>query len=85
VPATVVFFDPDRDLALLRVPTLDLQPLRLAPAASNGQPAAVVGYPGGGRELVVGAQVSGAQVVAEVTAQGSDIYPRGGRCGRSTC
>jgi S1-C subfamily serine protease len=72
VPATVVFFDPDRDLALLRVPTLDLQPLRLAPAAGNGQPAALVGYPGGGRELVVGAQV-----VAEVTAHGSDIYAKG--------
>ena len=69
MPVTVVFFDPDRDLALLRVPTLDLQPLRLAPAAGNGQPAAVVGFPGGGRELVVGAQVA-----AEVTARGSDIY-----------
>ena len=69
MPVTVVFFDPDRDLALLRVPTLDLQPLRLALAAGNGQPAAVVGYPGGGRELVVGAQVA-----AEVTARGSDIY-----------
>jgi len=69
VPATVVFFDPRRDLALLRAPTLDLQPLRLAPAASNGQPAAVIGYPGGGQELVIGAQV-----MSEVTAQGSDIY-----------
>lgn len=69
VPATVVFFDPRRDLALLRAPTLDLQPLPLAPAASNGQPAAVIGYPSGGHELVIGAQV-----MSEVTAQGSDIY-----------
>ena len=72
VPATVVFFDPRRDLALLRAPTLDLQPLRLAPAASNGQPAAVIGYPGGGHELVIGAQV-----MSEVTADGSDIYAQG--------
>jgi S1-C subfamily serine protease len=69
IPATVVFFDPRRDLALLRAPTLDLQPLRLAPGASNGQPAAVIGYPGGGHELVIGAQV-----MSEVTAEGSDIY-----------
>jgi S1-C subfamily serine protease len=51
---------------------LDLPTLRLAPAASNGQAAAVIGYPDGGHELVVGAQV-----VAEVTAQGSDIYAKG--------
>ena len=72
VPATVVYFDPDRDLALLRAPTLDLRPLRLAPAAGNGQPAAVVGYPGGGGEVVVGARV-----VSQVTAHGSDIYAEG--------
>jgi S1-C subfamily serine protease len=72
VPATVVFFDPDLDLALLRASTLDLQPLRLAPAASDGQPAALIGYPGGGGEVVVGAQVA-----SEATAQGSDIYSDG--------
>ena len=71
-PATVVFFDPDRDLALLRAPTLAARPLRLGPAARTGQRGAVIGYPGGGRQVVVGARV-----VSEVTAQGSDIYSRG--------
>jgi S1-C subfamily serine protease len=66
--ATVVWFDPKRDLALLRAPSLALRPLTLADAgpASAG---AVIGYPGGGREQVVGAQVVEKQV-----ARGRDIY-----------
>ena len=69
--ARVVFFDPDRDLALLRTPGLGLRPFRLAGPARTGQAAAVIGYPGGGAETVVGARV-----VAEVTGRGADIYSR---------
>jgi S1-C subfamily serine protease len=69
--AAVVFFDPDRDLALLNVPGLRLTPFRLAGPASNGQSAAVIGYPGGGDETTVPARV-----VAQVDARGYDIYSR---------
>lgn len=67
--ATVVMFDPQRDLAELRVPGLGLSPLSLASTAANGTVGAVVGYPGGGPEQVVGAKVS-----SEVLAVGRNIY-----------
>jgi S1-C subfamily serine protease len=69
--ATVVFFDPDRDLALLRVSDLGLTPFRLAGAARNGQSAAVIGYPGGGDEATLPARV-----VAAIQPEGWDIYSR---------
>src|SRR6266536_2499158 len=67
--ATVVWFDPRRDLALLNVPGISLDPLRLAGAVPTGTTGAVIGYPGGGSEKVVGARV-----VARTTAVGRDIY-----------
>jgi S1-C subfamily serine protease len=67
--ATVVWFDPRRDLALLDVPSVSLTPLRLTGAVSPGTTGAVIGYPGGGREKVVGARV-----VARTQAVGRDIY-----------
>jgi S1-C subfamily serine protease len=57
VAASVVYFDPDHDLALLSAPGLPLRPLTLAGAARNGQEGAVIGYPGGGRQRVIGARV----------------------------
>jgi S1-C subfamily serine protease len=70
-PATVVLFDPRRDLALLRVPRLDVRALQLAEPSGPPANGAVVGYPGGGRQQVVGAQV-----VTRVSAAGRDIYSR---------
>jgi S1-C subfamily serine protease len=67
--ATVVWFDPRRDLALLSVPGLDLSPLQLASSARAGTTGAVIGYPGGGDETVVGARV-----VTRTAAVGRDIY-----------
>jgi S1-C subfamily serine protease len=67
--ATVVWFDPKRDLALLDVPSATLTPLRLTGAVRSGTTGAVIGYPGGGRETVVGARV-----VARTQAVGRDIY-----------
>jgi S1-C subfamily serine protease len=69
--ATVVFFDPRRDLALLRVPQLDVRALQLAEPSGPPANGAVVGYPGGGRQQVVGAQV-----VTRTSALGRDIYSR---------
>ncbi len=67
--ATVVLFDPLRDLAVLRVPGLGLAPLRFAAAEGRGATGVVVGYPGGGPERVVPAAVRGA-----LDAVGRDIY-----------
>lgn len=64
----VVYFDPDRDVALLYVPDYASAALNLAPA-ERGTKGAVIGYPGGGGESVQPAVVDGA-----VEAAGRDIY-----------
>jgi S1-C subfamily serine protease len=66
--ATVVYFDSERDFALLYVPDLSSAGLSFGPA-SRGTQAAVIGYPGGGAEKVEPAVVDGA-----FEAQGRDIY-----------
>jgi S1-C subfamily serine protease len=68
MPGTVVYFDPDRDVAVLYVPELKTAPLAFGPA-SRGTKGAVVGYPGGGPEKVSPAIVDG-----RITAEGRDIY-----------
>ncbi|HUF85421.1 MAG TPA: MarP family serine protease [Acidimicrobiia bacterium] len=74
--ATVVAFDPDRDLALLDVPGLDLFPLERA-TAGEGDTGAVYGHPGGG-DL----RAAPARIAEVVTARGTDIY-RADRIDRS--
>ncbi len=66
--AEVVYFDPDRDVALLYVPDYASAALDFAPA-ERGTQGAVIGYPGGGSESVQPAVVDGA-----VQAAGRDIY-----------
>ena len=66
--ATVVLFDPERDVSILFVPGLRLQPLGQADAG-RGTTGATIGYPGGGDETV-----GAAAVRAQVTAEGRDIY-----------
>ena len=66
--ASVVYFDPRRDFALLSAPDLGSPGLGFAPA-SRGTQAAVIGYPGGGPEKIEPAVVDGA-----VEALGRDIY-----------
>jgi S1-C subfamily serine protease len=68
LPATVVFFDPNRDVAVLHVPGLGLSPLRMT-SGSRGTQGAVIGYPGGGQE-----QADAAVIDEQVDAQGRDIY-----------
>lgn len=69
--ATVVLFDPNRDVAILHVPGLGYGALRTADGA-RGTQGAVIGYPGGGDEK------SGPAVIDdEVMAQGRDIYNQG--------
>lgn len=70
VRATVVAFDPRRDLAVLSAPGLDRPALdRLD--VGEGATGAVFGHPGGGP-----LQPSPFQVGRELTATGTDIYDR---------
>jgi S1-C subfamily serine protease len=67
---SVVVFDPDNDIAVLRVPGLNRPALtinRMSPI--TGSPAFALGYPGGGEY-----QVSPAVVLDQFEALGKDIY-----------
>jgi len=71
--ATVIWFDPNLDFAVLRVNNLAGPSLDIATShISSGTPAAVLGYPGGGP---FAADV--AAVLDEFTASGRNIYGRG--------
>lgn len=73
LPAKVVVFDPDRDVAVLEVPGLDAPTLRFAPkTAERGDPAAVLGYPQNGPFTVRSARVR-----SQTQVQGSNIYGAG--------
>ncbi|MEX2562386.1 MAG: MarP family serine protease [Nitriliruptoraceae bacterium] len=67
--ATVVIFDPNRDLAVLAVENVTVRPLPIAtdPASDEG---AVVGYPGGQRAP----RVAAARFERDISAAGRDIY-----------
>lgn len=70
--AEVVAFDPDRDLAILRVDGLDRAPLPLG-GATVGDTGAVFGYPGGDP-----LRLAPFEVGERVTARGADIYDQSG-------
>jgi S1-C subfamily serine protease len=69
--ARVVRFDPNRDVALLRVDGLALAGIKLT-AAETGETGAVLGHPGGQDRLAVAPAV----VTDELVASGRDIYGR---------
>lgn len=69
MPATVVLFDSDRDLALLRVPGLGQQPLPVGQAKVNDE-GAVFGHPNGQTAL----RVAPAAIRQRVDARGRDLY-----------
>ena len=66
--AHVVRFDPRRDLAILSVPGLGLNPLKLGDAAA-GTIGAVYGHPGGGP-----LRPTPARIAEQIDARGTDIY-----------
>lgn len=70
-PATVVLFDPERDLAILSVPGLGLTPITPG-TATRGTQGAAIGYPGG-QSLTVASAV----VDEIVNAEGRDIFNQG--------
>ncbi len=69
LPATVVLFDPNRDLALLQVPGLGETPL-VRGDGHVGQIGAVYGHPNG-QDLLA---LAPAQIAQNVTAVGRDLY-----------
>jgi S1-C subfamily serine protease len=72
LPARVVLFDSDRDVAVLDVPGLNAPALRFsAQDARTGDPALVLGYPENGPFTVRAARVR-----AKGTVNGTDIYGR---------
>jgi S1-C subfamily serine protease len=71
--AEVIVFEPEKDLAILRVPDLDADPLPIEDAtAISGDDAIVLGYPAGGPYTATAARVREARVVT-----GPDIYDDG--------
>ena len=66
--AEVVYFDPEKDVAVLYVPGFTAAGLTFGPA-DRGTEGAVIGYPGGQGEMIVPAVVDGT-----VSAEGRDIY-----------
>jgi S1-C subfamily serine protease len=66
--ATVVAFDPERDLALLDVPGID-RPALPVDEADIGERGGVYGYPGGG-DL----RIAPYEIARRVLARGTDIY-----------
>ncbi|MFC5381938.1 MarP family serine protease [Aquipuribacter nitratireducens] len=69
LPASVVAFDPERDLAVLAVPGLQARPLPVGEPLGRGDDAVVAGFPLNG-PYVIGA----GRVRDVVTAVGEDIY-----------
>ena len=68
-PAHVVFFDPERDVAVLDVPGLNATPLTFAGPASEGADAIVAGYPLDHSFTTVAARID-----LDQTASAPDIY-----------
>jgi S1-C subfamily serine protease len=69
----VIWFDPNLDFAVLRVPHLAGSSLDISSAhVASGTPAAVLGYPGGGPF-----SAGTAAVLDEFTASGRNIYGTG--------
>ena len=72
VDTTVVYYNPDIDVAVLRVDGMDLPHLSFDREAGAGDPGAVLGYPNDGPY-----DVQGARVRAEQRLKSPDIYNEG--------
>jgi S1-C subfamily serine protease len=73
VHATVVLYDPDRDVAVLDVPDLNAPALSFTTRdARSGDPAVVLGYPENGPFTIRSARVR-----SKTTVRGTDIYGHG--------
>jgi S1-C subfamily serine protease len=71
-PATVVFYDPRADIAVLDVPGLNAAALRFSPQAKPGDNAVVAGYPENRAFTAVPARIAWV-----LRAEGTSIYQTG--------
>jgi S1-C subfamily serine protease len=76
LPAQPIEFDPTDDLAMLRVPGLDLAPLSLASGPASGTPGAVLGYPENGPFDVQPGRIGRTQEVITQNAYGQGPVTR---------
>ena len=71
--ATPIYFNPDLDIAVLNAKGLNLPALPLhEPLLKDGSSGAIIGFPGGGKEIA-----SASVVIDHVVAVGRNIYNRG--------
>lgn len=70
LPAQAIAFDPTDDVAVLRVPELDLEPLRLASRAPSETAGVVLGYPENGPFDAQAARIGQTQTVITDNAYG---------------
>jgi S1-C subfamily serine protease len=74
--ARAVAFDPNHDVAVLRVPELQLPSLNLVPSPAAGTPGAILGYPENGPFNVQPARIGRTQVVLTDNAYGEGPVSR---------
>ncbi|HMD51671.1 MAG TPA: MarP family serine protease [Solirubrobacteraceae bacterium] len=72
IPAQVIGFDPVNDIAVLKVPELELPSLPLAQSPASGTPGAILGYPEDGPYEIEPGRIGRSQ---DVSTQ--DVYGRG--------
>ncbi len=76
LPAEAVGFDPNVDIAVLRVPELQLPSLSFAPSASSGTAGAILGYPEDGPYDVQPGRIGRTQTVITQNAYGQGPVSR---------
>ncbi|XAS71509.1 MarP family serine protease [Micrococcaceae bacterium Sec5.1] len=75
LPGRVVYFDSQRDIAVLAVDGLSSDPLQLSPDLAAGSPAAFAGYPHGGPFQSKPATVQGISTILVPDIYGSNPSP----------
>jgi S1-C subfamily serine protease len=76
LPAEAIAFEPQHDLAVLRVPELDLPSLGFAPSTPSGTPGAILGYPENGPFDVQPGRIGVTQTVITQNAYGEGPVSR---------
>jgi S1-C subfamily serine protease len=76
LPAEAIAFEPQHDLAVLRVPELALPSLRFAPSTPSGTPGAILGYPENGPFDVQPGRIGVTQTVLTQNAYGEGPVSR---------
>lgn len=66
---TVVYFDPERDVAAIRVKKISATQLRIVDTVPRGSDTVVAGFPGGGKLTLIPARIR-----SVASSRGTDIY-----------